>query len=172
MVEDLERYAALAVTEHGAVWPSWIQAECQRQAANVLFETVSDLESSEEFLARVLARLQALTSPYAKPEEAVSLRIAMLVVSSDVSVAAKQARMTLGSGLLAEMNRHGRGRLILAYAGATTDAIQHALLSLAGALCDEHRGGTVPVSVRLAESRSGFMAAVQVEAEYDRAKEA
>lgn len=135
-----ETSASIVIVEAGAIWPRFAQ-ELQRHVTHAVVESQPVTESPEDFVGRVLRRLDKLEA------QAVALAYAVIASNERVDISALNARERLAQLLCRKMSASG-GELILSAAEHVDESMRYRLFELAGSLVDEFAGAPVSVSVR------------------------
>jgi hypothetical protein len=137
-----EALLSVVVLELGSTWPSWL-AEYQQHAPDSLVVAQSADEAGAQFAQRVERKAHELAG------RDVAIHAGLLVCNGSLSEASSAARQRIGSALLRVMLQKQRGELVLAGDSAAGEDSRQELFTLAGTLCDELRGASLKVSVRV-----------------------
>lgn len=154
MERGSDQVSSIVVLENGAGWPPWV-ADCQRTAPNSIVIAQSAASEPGEFAVRAMTRIRDFTRGNSFP------RVAILVCSPALETEELAARYRISRCLLASLDRSAPSELVLAI-GDAPEASRHAILSLAGDLCEVVGSPTVSVRVRFFGERrtSGTMPSV------------
>ena len=154
MHRESDNQSSIVVLESGAGFPSWI-AECQRTTPNSIVIAQSIDAGVTGFVTRALTRIDDFT------RSSCELRVAVVVCNAELASEQLAARYRICQRLLAALDRSRPSELVLAI-GDGPEASRHALMSLAGDLCEAVSGSTINVRVRFFGDRhvSGTMPAV------------
>ncbi len=148
-----EQVSSIVVLENGAGFPDWV-AECQRKAPNSIVIAQSAASEAAEFAVRAMTRIRDFTRGNSWP------RVAIMVCNPDLDSEQLAARYRISRCLLASLDREAPSELVLAI-GEAHETSQHAILSLAGDLCEVVGGSSISVRVRFfGARRSGTMPSV------------
>jgi hypothetical protein len=149
-----EQVSSIVVLENGAGFPSWV-AECQRKAPNSIVIAQSASSEASEFAVRAMTRIRDFTRSNSLP------RVAILVCNPELDAEQLAARYRISRCLLASLDRNAPCELVLAI-GDAHESSRHAILSLAGDLCEVVGSSSISVRVRFFGERrtSGTMASV------------
>jgi hypothetical protein len=153
MEPQSEQVSSIVVLENGAGFPDWV-AECQRNAPNSIVIAQSAASEAAEFVVRAMTRIRDFTRGNSGP------RVAIMVCNPDLEGEQLAARYRISRCLLASLDRAAPSELVLAV-GEAHETSRHAILSLAGDLCEVVGGTTISVRVRFFNARrSGTMPSV------------
>jgi hypothetical protein len=154
MEHESEQMSSIIVLEDGAGFPEWV-ADYQRSAPNSIVVAQSAANEASEFAARAMTRIRDFTRANQ------GVRIAILVCNPDLQGEQLDMRYRIATCLLGSLEREAPAELLLA-TGNASEASQHAILSLAGDLCEVVGGSSVSVRVRFFGERhaSGTMPSV------------
>ncbi len=153
MDRESDNLSSIVVLEVAAGFPQWV-AECQRRAPNsIVIAQVAD-DSAKGFVSRTIARVEEFT------RGSCTLKVAIVVCNSELQNEQLAARYRICRKLLEELDRDAPSELILATSGGAEDS-KHAILSLAGDLCEAVGSPNVSVRVRFGDrASSGTMSSV------------
>jgi hypothetical protein len=149
-----EQVSSVVVLENGAGFPEWVP-DCQRTAPNSIIIAQSSSSEAAEFAVRAMTRIRDFTRGNSGP------RVAIMVCNPDLDSEQLSARSRISRCLLASLDRGAPSELVLAI-GDAHETSRHAILSLAGDLCEVVGSPSISVRVRFfGESRrSGTMPSV------------
>ncbi len=154
MDRESDNLSSIVVLEVAAGFPQWV-AECQRRAPNsIVIAQVAD-DSALGFVTRTIGRIEEFA------RGSCTLKVAVVVCNGELESEQLAARYRICRKLLAALDRETPSELILA-GSASTDESKHAILSLAGDLCDVVGSPNISVRVRFFGERasSGTMSSV------------
>jgi hypothetical protein len=149
-----DQVSSIVVLENGAGFPQWV-AECQRAAPNSIVIAQSAASEPEEFAIRAMTRIRDFTRSNQ------GARVAIMVCNHVLDAAQLAARYRICRCLIAGLDRLSPSELVLAV-GDASETSRHAILSLAGDLCEVVGSTSISVRVRFFGERhtSGTMPTV------------